>query len=325
MERFDFSGDGAPPIPVCALTGFLGSGKTTLLNRILNGDHGLRVAVMVNDFGAVNIDQALVVGLEERAISLANGCICCEINDDLAAAVTDLLAMPAKPEYILIEASGVADPSGVALTFAMPNFRGQVRLDTVISMVDAENLFAQPELQSLKLRQIAFSDLVILNKVDLVDEATLAKVKGWIGGRFGSIRMIEASFGDAPLEILLSVGRFDPDKLQTEQKPRHHAHRRFAACSYATDQIFAMTKLRRALSRLPPNVYRVKGIIAVDKAPDRRAVLQVVGRRVDISLAEPWNQEPPRSQIVAIGAPDGLDEAFLRTQFEACLQKQPPT
>src|SRR6266566_1031443 len=135
-------------IPVTILTGFLGAGKTTLLNRILTGEHGLRVAVLVNDFGSTNIDAELVVGVESGGdlISLANGCVCCNIRDDLLAAVHQVIARPERPEYILLEASGVAEPSGIAMTFAAAGVRERIRLDSIMCVVDAEQVFARPEM-----------------------------------------------------------------------------------------------------------------------------------------------------------------------------------
>ena len=132
-------------IPVTILTGFLGAGKTTLLNRILNGDHGLRVAVMVNDFGAVNIDAELVVGVEDDMISLANGCVCCQIRDDLIESIEDLLKRPEPVEYILLEASGVADPGSISMTFMDEKYRDRIRLDSVTCVVDAEQAFTYAE------------------------------------------------------------------------------------------------------------------------------------------------------------------------------------
>ena len=128
-------------IPVTILTGFLGAGKTTLLNRILNGDHGLKVAVLVNDFGSINIDAELVVGVESDVISLANGCVCCSIRDDLRQAVLDVLDRLEKPEYVVLEASGVADPAAIALTFLDEEIRERIRLDSIICVIDAEQVF----------------------------------------------------------------------------------------------------------------------------------------------------------------------------------------
>jgi len=317
-------------VPVTILAGFLGAGKTTLLNRILNGSHGLRVAVLVNDFGAINIDAELIVGVEDDAISLANGCVCCTIRDDLIETIEDVLVRPEQPEYILLEASGVADPSGIAMTFVQPQFRDRLRLDSIISIVDAEQAFAYPEypqLQELKMRQIGFSDMVVLNKVDLVEDVQLQKVRDWVNSRLTRVRIVESVQCDVPLEILLGVGRFDAQQLVESPNGHHpeegqdHGHT-FSTWSYKTDQPLSLDALKVMIRRrLPGNVYRCKGVIYATDIPDKRAILQVVGRRSDFSIGEQWGEVKPQTQIVAIAAAGSIDSEALTAQFDACISE----
>ena len=322
------------PIPLTALTGFLGAGKTTLLNRILNGDHGLRVGVLVNDFGSVNIDSELVVGVESDVISLANGCVCCSIRDDLVEAIKQTVERPERPEYLLLEASGVAEPSGIAVTFTDDSsMRDRVRLDSITCVVDAEQVFAAPELMELKIWQIAFADLPILNKVDLVAREQIDQITAWLDERMHRYRLVQATHCDVPLELPLGVGRFDPAAFDPDAEPlredvcsdpgcdhdgHDHSHT-FARWSFESDAQLSLKQLRKAASRLPANIYRAKGVVYAAEAPDRRAVLQVVGKRVDISLADDRGARPRRTQIVAIGSRDVSPHA-LEDAFEGCYE-----
>ncbi len=325
---------GRDPVPITLLTGFLGAGKTTVLNRILNGDHGLRVGVLVNDFGAINIDAELVDGVEENTINLTNGCVCCEIRDDLVNSLEQLLTREDAIDYVLLEASGVADPAGIVMTFLDQKYEKLLRLDSITCIVDAEAVFTHgdnAELSTLKMRQIGFADLVVLNKVDLVGPEHIEVIREWIGHYLNRIRIVEATRCDVPLEVLLAVGRFDPAHLvaqyestDAESHDTHHGHgavgQMFETWSYESDRPFSLEALRQMVRReLPASIYRCKGIVYVADSPDKRLTLQAVGRRTEISELDDWGERTPRTQIVAIGS--SIDAQELSRKFDACIKQ----
>jgi G3E family GTPase len=322
-------------VPITILTGFLGAGKTTLLNHVLTGDHGRHVGVLVNDFGSVNVDAELVVGVDQGAISLANGCVCCEIRDDLVESVLTLLERPEPVDHILLEASGVADPGGIFMTFSDCGLREAVRLDGVICVVDAEQVFAHPEyppLLDLKLRQVGFSDMIILNKVCLAGPQQVEVVRSWLDHHFNRLRIIETNYCDVPGEVLIGSGRFDPcldgDAVQPPEPAReghnHELSGMFSTRSYENLRPMKLDALREAMRTLPGAVYRVKGFVYCVEVPQRRVVLQVVGRRVDLSVHDPWDRRVPRTQLVAIGAPGAVDECGLDERLVACEASTSP-
>ena len=194
-------------IPVTLIGGFLGAGKTTLLNHVLSEDHGVRAAVLVNDFGAINIDAKLVVGVEGETVNLANGCVCCTIRDDLVGACLGLLRRPEPPEHVLIELSGVSDPVPVLNTFLETDLGTVFSLSSALAVVDAEQLPGLPgEMADLARVQIQAADIVVLNKVDLVSAGELADVKQKVHDLRPGSRILEVSHGQVPMELIFETG-----------------------------------------------------------------------------------------------------------------------
>ena len=333
-------GDTHPAVPLTILTGFLGSGKTTLLTRILREPHGLRVAALVNDFGPINIDAELVESATDEVISLTNGCICCSIRDDLVGAVMRALDRPERPDYIVLEASGVAQPAGILATFAGDALRDHIRLDTLACVVDAAEFFSDPELTEFRLFQIAFADLLLLNKVDLVDAEQLARVNKVLATRFSRCRVIETVRCEVPLSVLMSAGHGEVSIADPALPAHDHVHHpedcrdptcdhahvgtanhatQFATWRFASAAPLSTESLRAVASRMPVGVYRAKGVVWLAEAPAQRGVLHVVGKRVEISLEGDWGDQAPASRIVAIGARGSITDTAFEHLFDPCL------
>ncbi len=311
---------GLAPIPLTILTGFLGAGKTTLLNRLLTGQRDVRLAVLVNDFGSINIDAELVVDVADDMISLANGCVCCEIRDDLLGAVQRLVESANPPEHIVLEASGVADPASIWATFAGSQRPDWVRLDGVTCVVDTEQIFTHlddaPALLMLKARQIGFADLVVLNKIDLAGPATVAWVRRWIDTMMDRVRVVEAEHAQVPLEILLGVRRDEPEVVRRAEGQGHR--KQFRTWTFQTDRPFDAQSLQEMIRRdLPSEVYRCKGFVRLAGDGPERMLLQAVGRRSELIPAA-TRVPVKQSEVVAIGTA-ALDPNRLQQLFEDCL------
>ncbi|NJM76172.1 MAG: GTP-binding protein [Acaryochloridaceae cyanobacterium RU_4_10] len=214
-------------IPVTIITGFLGSGKTTLLNHILSNQEGIKTAVLVNEFGEIGIDNDLLITTGEDMVELSNGCICCTINNDLVNAVYKVLERPEKVDYLVVETTGLADPLPVALTFLGTDLRDMTRLDSIVTMVDADNFSLDLFNSQAAENQIAYADIILLNKADLVDEADLDLLEVRVRDMRPGARLLRSVKGKVPLPLVLSVGLFESDQYydpSTEEAKVHDHH-----------------------------------------------------------------------------------------------------
>jgi G3E family GTPase len=213
-------------LPVTIITGFLGSGKTTLLNHILTNQQGLKTAVLVNEFGEIGIDNELIISTDDdnNMVELSNGCICCTINNDLVDAVYKVLERPDKVDYLVVETTGLADPLPVALTFLGTDLRDLTRLDSIVTVVDAANYSLDLFNSQAAYSQIAYGDVILVNKTDLVSEEEVKALEAKINQVKEGARILRTKNAQVPLPLILSIGLFETDKYFNEAKQHGHDH-----------------------------------------------------------------------------------------------------
>ncbi|NCO74226.1 MAG: GTP-binding protein [Cyanobacteria bacterium] len=342
-------------LPVTIITGFLGSGKTTLLNHILQNQQGIKTAVLVNEFGEIGIDNDLIISADETMVELSNGCICCTINNDLVDAIYNVLEREEKVDYLVVETTGIADPLPVALTFLGTELRDLTRLDSIVTLVDCENFSIDLFNSDAAYNQIAYGDIILLNKTDLVDEADVDLLEVRLRDIKADARILRTTKSQVPLPLILSVGLFESDKyfdtIDSDDKHDHHDHDHhhhehnhhctedhehdehchhdhhnhsnhlendgFISVSFVSDKPFNMRKLQSFLdNELSANVFRAKGILWFQESPDKH-IFHLSGKRFTIE-DDVWKEGQKReNKLVFIG--QNIEAEIIKSQLEKCL------
>ncbi|WP_159789642.1 CobW family GTP-binding protein [Sodalinema gerasimenkoae] len=338
-------------MPVTIITGFLGSGKTTLLNHILNNQQDLKVAVLVNEFGDINIDSQLLMSIDENMVELSNGCICCTINDGLVDAVYRVLERGDRIDHLIIETTGVADPLPIMLTFLGTELRDFTRLDSVLTTIDAETFTPDCFDSEAANKQIIYSDIILLNKTDLVPKSQLGQLEQELRNIKEGARIIRCQFGEVPLPLILDVQYNHTQDYQQEIEEEkahehhhdhdhdhehhhdhdhdhpyeHHHHHSshldndgFVSISFQSDRPLSLERFQNFLDQLSPSIFRAKGILWFQES-EQKHIFQLSGKRCVLNVDD-WKNAQPKNQMVFIGR--HLDETQLRTSLKDCLNSE---
>jgi G3E family GTPase len=313
-------------VPVTLLTGYLGADKTTLLNRILTHEHGKKVAVIVNEFGDVGIDHQIIVNADEEIFEMNNGCICCTVRGDLIRIIGNLMKRRDKFDHLVIETTGLADPAPVIQTFFMDeDVQAQTNLDSVVTVVDAKHIWQHWEAEEAQ-EQIAFADVVLLNKTDLVTPEELDELERRIRSMNAIAKIYRTRNAELEMDALLGIGAFDLNRaLEIDpeflNETAHEHDETVGSVAIVEAGQLDGDKLNEWLGKLlqtqGPDIFRMKGILTI-AGEDQRFVFQGVHMLFDGRADRPWKSDEERkNELVFIGR--NLNEAQLREDFRGCL------
>ncbi|APT59451.1 GTPase [Roseomonas gilardii] len=304
------------PVPVLLVAGFLGAGKTTVVNHLLAHAGGRRIAAVVNDFGAINIDAELIAGASDGVVSLSNGCICCSLEGDLLRTLANLLRRDPRPEAIVIETSGVAEPSDIVRNLMDPVIWREAPLETVLCVVDA-TATAQALEDPLFRTQLRAADVVALSKADLADDADRDRVRAAVKALRPAALVVDAPQGRVPLELLFPE---DPAHVPAPRDPgrRRPTADRFETLSWTSGRPLSLPRLQQAIARLAPRLARAKGLFETVEQPGRQFLFQLAGGRATLAPAGPPPPDLPRARIVFIAEIGALSTAEIEQAMEAC-------
>jgi G3E family GTPase len=318
------------PVPVTVLTGFLGSGKTTVLNHILTAGAGRRIGVLVNEFGEIGIDGRLVASRAGDLVELTNGCVCCTVRDDLLGAIATLLDRPAPPDHLVVETTGLADPRPVARQLLDPRVQDDIRLDAIVTLVDAANFDRNLERAEQAYAQITAGDIVLLTKTDLVASAIAAQIEAGLRALNPRARVLRCTHGQVDLDAVLGLRLFDASTLRDASghgvpaggRTDGHASA-FRARTFRASAPLDLRRFADVMDHLPTAVVRSKGILSVAGAPVRVIVHQV-GDRWSATAGDAWRpDEDRRTELVFIGTDFDADTwEALEGRLSACLVRQ---
>lgn len=305
------------PVPILLVAGFLGAGKTTVVNHLLAHAQGRRIAALVNDFGAINIDAELIAGASDGVVSLANGCICCSLEGDLLRTLATLLRRDPQPEYIVIETSGVADPADIVRNLMDPVIFREAPLESVLCVVDATRPAATLN-DALSRSQLRAADVVALSKVDLADASRSAELREAISNIRPVAVVVDAPHGEVPAALLFPA---DPDHepAPREARPRRPVADRFETLSWTSDRPLSLSRLQQAIGRLAPKLARAKGLFETVEQPGRLMVFQLAGGRATLAPGGTPAAGVPRARIVFIAEIGLLSREEIDRIMEGCV------